>query len=467
MAYKELTYANLLRWTGGEWFGDTAWLHRQLSRISSDSRTVQPDDLFVALAGEKYDGHDFVLPHLAAKGTVAMVSRQWFQQHAAELTTASLVVVPDTLKALQTAASAYRDTFNLPCVAVTGSVGKTTTKEAIASVLSQKYRVLRNTKSFNNHIGVPLTLFELRDEHQILLTELGTNHFGELDTLGALVKPDMAMITNIGYAHLQYFQDLQGVARAKFEIFNHCRQNGLAIFNADDSILRSRSYPLPRTFSYALHHPADLNAEIAGCDDQARYTLRLQGREVTLPVSGRHNLYNALAAAAVGLQFGMGMDEILAGLASMQAMEKRMNLRSCAQVVVMDDTYNSNPTSCEAALRTLAEISVAGKGRRIAVLADMLELGSYSVQEHRKLADLAAELKLDRLLLYGRETQATLERAHELSLPVAHFTEKTLLHSALSGFVRAGDVLLVKGSRGMQMETVVEGICHFLANNPN
>jgi UDP-N-acetylmuramoyl-tripeptide--D-alanyl-D-alanine ligase len=467
VAYSDLTLANILRWTGGEWFGAEEAQSRQLGSVSTDSRSAGPGDLFIALAGDKFDGHDFVLPFITGGGSSAMVAEEWFNRHAGELAKANLIVVPDTLRALQAAASAYRYTFTLPAVAITGSVGKTTTKEAIFAVLAQKYTVLRNAKSFNNHIGVPLTLLALRDEHQILLTEMGTNHFGELTLLSGLVKPDMAMITNIGYAHLEFFHDLAGVARAKFEIFSHCRPDGLALFNADDPVLRSRYYPLARSFSFALGNPADLTAEIIRCDEQARYTLRLLGHEVTLPISGRHNVYNALAAAAVGVQFDLSPDEIAKGLASLPEVDKRMAMIVCGSVQLINDTYNANPNSCAAALETLADIALRGGGRRIAVLGDMLELGNYSIQEHRKLADLAARLHIDALLLYGRETQATLERADELGLDVRHFSEKAGLAAALTALIQPDDLLLFKGSRGMQMETLVEEVLHFLADHPN
>jgi UDP-N-acetylmuramoyl-tripeptide--D-alanyl-D-alanine ligase len=465
MAYSDLTPAHILRWTAGEWFGEEALLQRPFSGVSTDSRTAQPGDLFVALAGDRFDGHDFVLPRAAAGGSISMVSARWYANHAGEAAAANLIVVPETLHSFQEAAAAYRATFSIPAIAVTGSVGKTTTKEAIFSVLSRRFRVLRNAKSFNNHIGVPLTLFGLRDEHQILLAELGTNHFGELDRLGALVRPDMAMITNIGYAHLEFFQDLAGVARAKFEIFNHCRPDGTAFFNADDAILRGHRYPLAHTRSFGVDHPADLNAEVLGCDDRARYTLRILGRDVTLPVSGRHNIDNALAAAAVGLEFGLALEEILTGVAELPVVDKRMAMISHGGMLLMNDTYNANPNSCSAALRTLADISVQGSGRRIAVLGDMLELGGYSTQEHRKLADLAAGCGLDQLFLFGRETQATLERAGELGLPARHFSDKEGLAEALTECLQPGNVILFKGSRGMQMETLVEGVQHHLATN--
>lgn len=467
MAYADLTLANMVHWSGGRWTGDPLLLSRRLGGVASDSRTARNDELFVALPGDTFDGHDFVRPFLAAGGTAALVSEAWYATQPGAPAAAPLIVVPDTLQGLQAAARAYRETFQIRVVAVTGSVGKTSTKEAIYSVLAQRYGVLRNARSFNNHIGVPLTLLALRDDHQILVAELGTNHFGELDLLGGLVQPEMALITTIGFAHLEYFKDLAGVTRAKFEIFHHCRPDGLALYNADDPILRTQRYPLARTYSYGFDHPADLHAELLGCDEEARYTLRLLGRDVKLPLSGRHHAANALAAAAVGVQFGLTADEIEDGLSALTAVDKRMALLRQGGVLLMNDTYNANPGSCAAALQTLADFTVIGKGRRMAVLGDMLELGSYSTSEHRKLADLAAGLHIDRVWLYGRETQATLERADELGLAAQHFNSKQELEAGLAAAIRPDDVLLFKGSRGMQMETLVEALHRHLAAQSN
>jgi len=467
VAYADLTLANIVHWSGGNWTGDPALLSRCLGGVSTDSRTAHPDELFIALTGEQFDGHNFVRPFLESGGAAAMVSENWYaSQHPLPAMT-RLIVVPDTLKGLQSAARAYRKTFQIKVVAVTGSVGKTTTKEAIHAVLAQKYGVLRNAHSFNNHIGVPLTLLSLRDDHQILVAELGTNHFGELDLLSGLVQPDMALVTAIGFAHLEFFKDLAGVTRAKFEIFNHCRPEGLALFNADDPILRNQIYPLARTYSYGFDHPADLRAEILGCDAEAHYTLRLLGREVKLPLSGRHNAGNALAAAAVGVQFDLTAGEIAAGLSTLTAVDKRMVLLRKGGVVLINDTYNANPGSCAAALHTLADLALGGKGRRFAVLGDMLELGSYSTSEHRKLADLAAQLHIESIWLYGRETLATLERADELGLAARHFSSKQELEQELIGSIHPDDVLLFKGSRGMQMETLVDGIMRHLDAQSN
>lgn len=466
MTDARLTIQAILGWTQGEWLGRPEALQQVVAAVSTDSRTAKAGEVFVALPGERFDGHSFVAQVLEKGVTAALVSRSWATENP-PAQAANLIVVPDTLTAFQNAAAAYRQLFKIPAVAVTGSAGKTTTKEAIYAVLSQRYHVLRNKKSFNNHIGVPATLFELAAEHQILLTELGTNHFGELDRLSFLVRPDIAMITNIGHAHLEFFQDLKGVARAKFEIFNHCAANGLAVYNADDAMLRIQQFPLQRTFSFALNQPADLRAEVLGCDERAAYQIRLLGQTIQLPVSGHHNVYNALAAAAIGLQFDMTPSEIKTGIESLQPVEKRMQVLQAAGIFLLNDTYNANPNSCAAALHTLADLSPAGPGRKIAVLGDMLELGDASVMEHRRLAEEVEKHHIDLLLLYGRETQATLERADELHLDVHHYTDKETLLTRLTAQLQPGDVVLFKGSRGMQMETLVEGVSRFLAANPN
>lgn len=467
MTDDRLTIAAILSWTQGVWLGKTEALQLPCAAISTDSRTVQPGEVFVALAGERFNGHTFVEQVLKRGAAAAVVSRKWLEKNAHVKTLGNLLVVNDTLAAYQNAAAAYRQLFLIPAVAVTGSAGKTTTKEAIYAVLSQRFNVLRNKKSFNNHIGVPATLFELDKNHQILLTELGTNHFGELDRLSYLVHPDMAMITNIGHAHLAFFKDLQGVVRAKFEIFNHCAADGLALYNGDDALLRVQNYPLPRTFSFALRQAAALKAEVIACNERAEYTIRLLGETIQLPISGHHNVYNALAAAAIGVQFDITAAEIKTALQSLQPVEKRMQVVRAGDILMLNDTYNANPNSCGAALHTLADLSVTANGRKIAVLGDMLELGDVSVSEHRHLAESVAEHKLDLLLLYGRETQATLERADELHLEVLHFSDKEALLAHLTAYIRPGDVVLFKGSRGMQMETLVDGLSRFLEENPD
>lgn len=437
--------------SGGTFYGDDTLLDLSASVVGTDSRSLQRGDIFVALQGERFDGHLFVEAALREGASLALVNEGWHRDHPQVV---PVVVVPDTLIAYQEAARSHRRRHPVPVVAVTGSAGKTTSKEMMYEVLSRKFRVLRNKKSFNNHIGVPATLLELRPEHELLLTELGTNHFGELDRLSYLVEPMVAVIVNIGYAHLEFFGDLAGVRRAKFEIFNHCRPGAVAIYNSDDVWLCGQPYPVSGSCGFGFERPADLQAVVLGCDENGCYRFKVLDQVVQLTVPGRHNISNALAAAAVGVQFQVSPSEIRAGLEAFTAVDKRMQVRALAGIRIMNDAYNANPGSCRAAIDTLADVSA--RGRRVAVLGDMLELGAYSPAEHRNLADHVKGAGLDALFLFGSRTRDTWQRAQELGLAsVFHFDDKTELARALFSFLLADDVVLVKGSRGMQMEDVI------------
>ncbi len=448
----QLTVLNILQDANGEWRGDAQALTRPVRRVSTDSRSIQSGDLFFALQGDTFDGHLFVDEVMKKGALAAVVSRSWYDQNRS---VEHVLVVDDVLHAFQESAAAYRRRFDLQTIAVTGSAGKTTSKEMIYSVLSRRFRVLRNRKSFNNHVGVPTTLFELTPEHEMILTELGANHFGELDRLSYLVEPAIAVITNIGYAHLEFFGDLEGVRRAKFEVFNHCRPGAKAILNADDALLANATVPVGDCFTYGLEQPADLQATVLGCDHQACYRFSVLDRLVQLHVPGRHNVSNALAAAAVALHFRMMPDEIQAGLESFTAVDQRMQVLSAAGVTLINDAYNANPSSCAAALDTCRDFAQQGN-RLIAVLGDMLELGGYTEAEHRRLADRCAAVGVHLLCLYGAHTLHTLERAREIGgIEAVHFEDKAALAQSLRPLLHKGDVVLIKGSRGMHMETIV------------
>lgn len=447
-----LTLLNILQDSTGEWRGARQRLTQPVKQVSTDSRSVQAGDLFFALQGEKFDGHQFVQEVLQKGALAAIVSRSWHMQHR---DIDNVLVVENPLHTFQESSASYRRRFDIPAIAVTGSAGKTTSKEMMYSVLSRRFNVLRNIKSFNNHVGVPKTLFELRPEHDMVLTEVGANHFGELDRLSYLVEPSIAVLTNIGYAHLEFFGDLVGVRRAKFEIFNHCRPGALAIYNADDAMLSGQKFSLSSNYSYGHERPADLLAEVLGCDGNACYRFRLLGQVVQLQVPGRHNISNALAAAAVAVQFQLSVKDIKDGLESFTAVDQRMQVLSIAGCTFLNDAYNANPSSCAAALNTLMDFKIT-TGRKIAVLGDMLELGSYTVPEHMLLADRVVATQLDALFLFGTRTVHTFKRAKELGMPaVFYFQDKALLLKSIKSFLQSGDVVLLKGSRGMRMETLL------------
>ena len=466
MSALELTVSELLRLPNlaARWRGSSVPPAKYIAGVSTDSRTVQFDELFFAIKGDVFDGHDFVEQALQKNALAFVVDQAWYDAHGANFGNAPIITVADTLHAFQEFARYYRKKFTTPVVALSGSSGKTTTKEAIYTVLSQKFNVLRNRKSFNNHIGVPATLYELRKEHEILLIELGTNHFGELERLSYLAEPNVCLLTNIGHAHLEFFKSLEGVAKAKMEIFAHAQSLATSIYNNDDSVLARQIFPTKEKISFGLMEGSQVRGKIKSCDALARYKFELLGKTINLPVSGRHNVYNALAAAAVGQHFSMSIKEIKSGLENLQPVDNRMQVLKINSLTIIDDCYNSNPSSCAAAIASLADMKIKRRGRRVVVLGDMLELGEFSVQEHEKQATVIAESKTDALFLFGQATEFTAKRAEHLGVPtVAHFTDKDALHQRLNNFLHPHVLVLIKGSRGMRMETVVKSVKEFFA----
>jgi UDP-N-acetylmuramoyl-tripeptide--D-alanyl-D-alanine ligase len=428
----------------------------KLTGISTDSRTIGTGELFVAIRGEKFDGHSFV-KNAHEQGAAAVLVDHQFAT-SGQINNQTLIVVEDTLKAYQEIARFYRQKMAPKVVAITGSAGKTTCKEFTHAVLSQKYNVHKNIKSFNNHIGVPATLLELQPEHEILVAELGTSGFGEISNLSYLVEPNIGVLLNIGYAHIEFLKSLDGVAKAKMEIFDHAVENSTAIYNGDDATLVRQNYPASRKLSFGSAAASDIRAHNIGCDEKGCYHFTVDEHNFKLSIPGRHNIYNALAAIAVGLQFDVSLANISRAIAGVHFVEHRMSVLNTENNVIIDDAYNANPGSCKAALETLADISTA-HGRRIAVLGDMLELGEFSQTEHEKLAAVALDNHVDALFLFGNFSTYTAQAAATMNFQfVKHFDKRDELIEQLKNTIKPDDVVLIKGSRSMQMEQVVNAL---------
>ncbi len=426
----------------------------QLPGISTDSRNLDVGDLFIAIRGEKFDGHAFIKSAFDQGAAAALVDND-FSDFAHGR---SCIVVDDTLKAYQEIARCYRQKMAPTVVAITGSAGKTTCKEFVYAVLTQKYKVHKNIKSFNNHIGVPATLLELQPDDEILVSELGTSNFGEISNLSYLVQPDLCVLLNIGYAHVEFLKSLDGVARAKMEIFDHAVEHNVAIYNGDDDTLVKQHFPSSTQTAFGTTATCDIKATDLGCDEQGRYHFKVNGHYFELSIPGRHTVYNALAAIAIGLHFDVPMPDISRAIADVNGIEHRMTVVRAPHHVIIDDAYNANPGSCKAALETLSDIST-GAGRRIAVLGDMLELGDYATAEHYKLAAMAKNNNVDALFLFGDFTKVTAQAAEPLHFEyVGHFNSRDELIEKLKGAIKVHDVILVKGSRSMQMEQVVNAL---------
>jgi UDP-N-acetylmuramoyl-tripeptide--D-alanyl-D-alanine ligase len=426
--------------------------------VTTDTRHLQRGDLFVALSGDNFDGHEFVRRAGSLGAVGAIVSRPI----ACEL---PQIVVPQenggTLAALQKLAASWRADFKLPVVAVTGSNGKTTTKQMLAAILRARGPVLATEGNLNNHIGVPLTLLRLRAEHATAVIEMGANHPGEIAALVEIARPDMGVVTQAGDAHLEGFGSREGVARAKGELFAGLR-GGLAAINRDDHF-----YPLWKQLasgasilSFGLHEQADVRAlhveSVAGT--AMRFELRAPGGSggghvsVELPLPGQHNVANALAAATIAIGLGMTLDDIAAGLARVRGASGRVSTKTTPEGArLIDDSYNANPSSLAAALELLAGLP----GERIAVLGDMAELGPQAAQLHLEAGQKARALKLDGLFTLGK---LSAEATRGFGPVAQHFGEIDLLVQALRPRLRAGVSVLVKGSRSARMERVVAAL---------
>lgn len=427
------------------------------ARVVHDSREVQPGDLFVALRGQR-DGHTFI-PDAFQRGARGVLAERlvpldpWLP--AAARPGFAYLLVPATLPALQTLAAYWRRRFALPVVAITGSVGKTSTKEVLAAVLETVGPTLRSQRSFNNEIGVPLTLLGLRPEHRFAVLEMGTYGPGEIAALCRIAQPTIGVVTNVGPVHLERMGSLETIARAKAEIVADLPADGYAVLNGDDPRVRAMAgQTRARVVLYGLAAGNALRAE--AIESRGLHGLRFEliagpeRRTITTPLIGRHLVYAALAAAAVGLCLGLSLDQIADGLARARVGLRLQPVPARNGALLLDDTYNASPASCRAALDLLAELP----GRKVAILGDMYELGAYEEEGHREVGRYAAG-RVDHLIVVGPRARWIGEEAEQAGLSsVEYYPDR----QAVRFTPQPGDVILVKGSRGMRMEELVAAL---------
>jgi UDP-N-acetylmuramoyl-tripeptide--D-alanyl-D-alanine ligase len=431
--------------------------------VSTDSRTVKTGDIFIAIRGAKFDGHNFVSRAAEIKAACVIVERRWSEANPEMMVSMQIprLVVENSVHALGHLAGIVRCRHNIPFIAIGGSNGKTTTKEMISSVLAKKYRVLSTQGNLNNHIGVPQTLFRLGKKYQAAVIEIGTNHPGEIRYLCSVLRPTHGLITNIGAEHLEFFGSIDGVAKAEGELFEWLEMSGGTMFvNTDDRFIERMARKSRRAIRYGFSaRRVSVKGKIGPADSNARMFIRIkpEGKKafgVKPGAPGKHNAYNALAAAAVGVAMKVPGPKICDALSSFSCANKRMQIHIAGNVTILNDTYNSNPDSVLAALATVKEMKSAG--RRIAVLADMLELGSRTEELHRQVGTELKKNNIDVLLTYGPSSKYVFESAEVLEK--RHCEGKEELVERLLGLVSPGDIVLVKGSRGMKMEEVAEAL---------
>lgn len=422
-----------------------------LQGISTDTRTLTPGNCYIAIQGEQFDGHEFVAEALKKGASAAIVSR------AVNVPIPQLIVT-DTILALGKITQHWRNHFTLPVIGVTGSNGKTTLKNMIASILqaacdNDATRVLATQGNLNNTIGLPLNLAKLNKNHRYAVLEMGMNQPGEIAYLSELVKPAVAVITNAAESHLEGLKDIAGVARAKGEIFSGLIDSGIAVLNCDDThfnywrdLIGKRKY-----LTFGLEHPADVTATLS--DTQKILLKTPQGDlTITLPLLGTHNIMNALAATAATLAIDIPLSAIQTGLENVQPAPGRMRQYHLKNnITLIDDTYNANPFSLQAAVNTLATYA----GTKILVLGDMKELGDNAKALHAECGEKIRQAGIDYLFTFGNLSEATTE---SFGKQAEHFTDRDKLLAALHPFLEKSATILVKGSRSMKMETLVAGI---------
>ncbi|HWA04954.1 MAG TPA: UDP-N-acetylmuramoyl-tripeptide--D-alanyl-D-alanine ligase [Ignavibacteria bacterium] len=436
--------------------------NRKFTGVSIDSRKCSASDLFFAIKGERFDGHDFVN---IVKAKCSVVTEKWFQKNKPaskrSFKNKCFITVKDTEKSLGELAQIYRSKFVIPVIAVSGSNGKTSTKDFIAEVLEAKYRVLKTEGNLNNQLGVPLTLFRLRADHEVAVIEIGTNHFGEVEKLCQIAEPQFGIITNIGKEHLEFLINIKGAARAEGELVEYLKKvYGTFFLNADDTYLEKyRKYKNIKTFSFGFKGRAEVKAKVKGFNKfypELEINFNSKKIKAQLKNIGYQSCNAALCAAAVGFYFEVPVQDIKKRISGYKIESNRRNqLKSINGVWVIDDTYNSNPDSVKAALENLKAYIITGK--KYIVLADMLELGKASKREHSAVGKMIRQMKFENLLTYGRDSFNTHKAARGVKNNF-YFEDKQSMSSFLNLQLKKGDVVLVKGSRSMKMENIINNI---------
>lgn len=434
----------------------------EASCVVIDSRKMEPGGIFIATRGERVDGHSFILD-VAKKGALGIVCEELPKECPVPC-----IVVKDSFQALKEIAEYYRSQLRVKVVGITGSVGKTSTKEFIASVLSTKYKVLKTIGNFNNEIGLPLTVLSVREEHEIAVLEMGISDFGEMHRLSKIARPDICVMTNIGRCHLENLGSREGIFKAKSEIFDFMNPDGYVFVNGDDNLLANISQ---KGNHKAVHFGLNPSNEIyaGGVEGRGLFGSRAvihiklenQSMEIfpaEIPLPGGHMVLNALAAAGVGRQLGLSADEIRKGIANVEEVGGRGNVMSLSRYTLIDGSYNANPESMRAAIGLLT----LSEGRKVAVLGDMFELGEREEELHAEIGSYAREKEIDVLICVGGLSKNMYEMAIQSGrdkknkTEIHYFENRDKMIPELSGILKEGDTILVKASHGMHFEKVVE-----------
>ncbi|WP_324824656.1 UDP-N-acetylmuramoyl-tripeptide--D-alanyl-D-alanine ligase [Sinanaerobacter sp. ZZT-01] len=445
--------------------------------IAIDSREVSSNDIFFAIVGEEQDGHIYA-GSAAEKGCPAIVlhNKQIADEVKKIRPDTAILLVEDTTRALQDLAEWYLSLFPIKKIGVTGSTGKTTTKEMLYAVISQKYKTLRNLGNYNNHIGLPLTIFHLEEDIEVGIFEMGMSEFGEIHRLADIVRPDLAVITNVGTSHIEYLKTRENILKAKMEITDFFQDKNKLFVNEDNDMLTKKmvSKCMQEKKKDDASYCEDFQIVTAGEDEHADFQLSHRrdlgesgiqftithektSQEFSLPLLGNHNGWNAMLAVAVGASLDISLKEAAAGLANMEGTNRRLNIEVKNGIKLIDDTYNASPDSMKAAIDVLMSISGA---RKVAILADILEMGEVAEEYHYQIGEYVSHKEVDVVITIGKNAKFISEGAEAASKKtiVIHHEEKETLMDNLEDFLKPGDVVLVKGSNGMRMAEIVNKI---------
>lgn len=426
--------------------------------VTTDTRKVEEGMLFVALKGEKFDGHDFIA-QAAQKGAIGAIVNKDYDVSLLEDVDIDILAVDDTLKAYQDLAKFWRSKFSIPVIGITGSNGKTTTKDLTAAVLSGKWNVLKTQANFNNEIGLPMTLLQLNKTHDAAVVEMGMRGLGQIKALTEIAKPTIGVITNVGETHLELLGTIENIAKAKSEMAQAIEINGKVILNADDEhVAKMREVTKARAVYFGINHMADVKAfdikTVEGGRTEFEAIVGENTAHFTLNMLGIHNVYNCLAALAVGYACGLTIEEMQKGLASFKPTAMRFEYKKIGDFNIINDAYNASPMSTEAALKNLAQVA---QGRKILVMGDMFELGSVEIAAHENVAQQAKQVGVDVLITRGSLTKNTARKARELGIADVYECESHEEAAAvLQKILQKGDTVLFKGSHGMHMEKIIE-----------
>ncbi len=454
---EKVSLLDVVNETCGKVVGKTTILNSYVQEVVTDSRVSSTNGLFFAIVGENTDGHNYI-SMAKENGAVAAVIEKELDNYEEGIV---YILVENTLEALKSLATWYRTKFNIPVVAITGSVGKTTTKEMIASVLSVKYNVLKTAGNLNSEIGAPVTVLGLNSAHEIAVIEMGMDHLGQIDSISKIVKPDTAVISNIGVAHIEYLKTRENILKAKTEVFANMPEDGVAILNADDDMLVTITNPIEKVW-YGYSETADIKA----IDSVVDYTegvvkaeVLIDGNlyELRIPGLSKHLVYAALTGIAVGLRYNMTIEEIIKGVESYKGFKMRMDVKKVGDnILLIDDTYNANPVSMKSLIDTVA---ASNRECKTIIMGDMYELGDETLNGHKSCIEYAIEKGITHVIVIGEHMEQAFNSLDEKEqLNVNWYKTKEIFYDHIERFLVSDSLIAAKASRGMKFENIVSKI---------